>query len=43
MIRKLSPCRVIPIAAALLLLTGICYMLWQHSFAATPTTVLSER
>ena len=34
MIKKLSPCRVILIAAALLLLAGVCYMLWPHSFAA---------
>ena len=33
MIKKLSPCRVILIAAALLLLAGVCYMLWPHSFA----------
>ena len=33
MIKKLSPCRVILIAAALLLLAGACYMLWPHSFA----------
>ena len=33
MIKKLSPCRVILIAAALLLLAGACYMLWPHSLA----------
>ena len=32
MIRKLSPCRVILTAAALLLLAGACYMLWPYSF-----------
>ena len=33
MIKKLSPCRVILIAIALLLLVGAGYMLWPHSFA----------
>ena len=32
MIKKLNPCRVILIAAALLLLAGACYMLWPYSF-----------
>ena len=33
MIKKLSPCRVILIAFVLLLLVGVGYMLWPHSFA----------
>ena len=33
MIKKLSLRRVIPAVAALLLLAGVCYMLWPHSFA----------
>ena len=34
MIKKLSPCRMVRIAVALLLLVGAGYMLWPHSFAA---------
>ena len=33
MIKKRSPRRVILIAVAFLLLAGVCYMLWPHSFA----------
>ena len=33
MVKTLSLRRVILIAAALLLLAGVCYMLWPHSFA----------
>ena len=33
MIKKLSLRCVIPAVAALLLLAGVCYMLWPHSFA----------
>ena len=32
MIEKLSLRRVIPAVASLLLLAGVCYMLWPHSF-----------
>ena len=34
MVKKLSLQRVIPAVAALLLLAGVCYMLWPHSLAA---------
>ena len=34
MIKKRSPRRVILIAVAFLLLAGVCYMLWPHSFSS---------
>ena len=33
MVKKLSLRRIIPSVAAILLLVGVCYMLWPHSFA----------